>query len=78
MEIGVRLIKKCKEHVSTLQGDTSKKKPKSIIATFQANENGDFWNEGVKLWTDRNMKFFRRKAIHSVNADDHVIYKYVE
>ena len=24
------------------------------------------------------MKFFRREAIHSVNADDHVIYKYVE
>ena len=31
------------------------------------------------MWTDENMKIFRRKAIHYVNAEDHVrYYKYVE
>ena len=30
------------------------------------------------MWTDENIKFFRREAIRSINADDHVRYKYVE
>ena len=46
-EVGrvVSLVKKRKEHASTLEGDTSRKKQKSRIAAAQANEDGYFWNE---------------------------------
>ena len=53
-------------------------KHKSIIAATKTDEDGYFWNEGAKLWTDENIKFLKREAISSVNADDHVKYKYVE
>ena len=64
--------------LSTLEGDTSKNEQKSKVAAAQANEDEHFWNEGAKLWTDGNMKFFRREAISSINAEDRVKYKYVE
>ncbi len=72
VERGESLIKKCKEHPSTIEGDTSRKKQKSSIAAAQTNEDGFFWNEGAELWTDGNMKFFRREAIPSVHAEDYV------
>ena len=46
---GESLIKKRKEHASTLEDDTSRKKQKSKIAATQANEDGYFLNEGVEL-----------------------------
>ena len=70
--------KKHKNRASSLKGGTSRKKQKSKIATAQTNEDGFFWNEGAELWTDGNMKFLRREAIPSVNAEDRVRYKYVE
>jgi hypothetical protein len=78
VERGVSLLKKRKEYASTLEEDTSRKKQKTKTAAAQANEDGYFWNEGTKLWTDGNMKFFRREVIPSVNAEDRVRYKYVE
>ena len=30
------------------------------------------------MWTDENIKFFRHETILSLNAKDHVKYKYVE
>ena len=75
---GVDLSKKRKEHVSTPKGGTSKKKQRSTIAATQANEDGYFWNEGAELWTDGNMKFFKRVAIPSINPEEPVIYKYIE
>ena len=30
------------------------------------------------MWTDKNIKFFRCETIPSVNAADHIRYKYVE
>ena len=76
--IGESLVKKRKDHASILEGDTSRKKQKSKVAAAQTNEDEYFWNEGAELWTDGNMKFFGREAIPSVNAEDHIKYKYVE
>ena len=56
----------------------SKASSKEKIIQKFANEYGYLGNEGAKLWIDGNMKFFRCKTIHFVNAEDHVKYKYVQ
>ena len=69
---GVSLVKNRKEHVYILEGDTLRKKQKSIIVIAEVNEDGLFWNESAELWTNGNMKFFKREAIFSVNTKDHI------
>ena len=41
------LIYKRKEHASTLEGDSSRKKQKSRFAVTHGNEDGYSWNEGA-------------------------------
>lgn len=74
----VVLSNKRKVHTSTVESGPSKKKQKTTVAATQANEDGYFWNEGAELWTDGNMKFFKRVAIPSVNPEEHVRYQYIE
>ena len=70
MERGVSLVIKRKKYVSTLEGDTSRKKQKSRNIAVQANKDEQFLNECAKLWTDGNMKVVRRETIPCVNPEN--------
>lgn len=78
MGTNVSISKKCQKHVSTLEGDTATKKQKTFIAATQTDEDGYFWIEYAKLWTDENMNFFRCEVVRFVNTKYRARYKYVE